>query len=255
MKKSKILLLSLAGIAVVTASGAYYFWRQFTQLPEWYSQEQSSPRTFARIQESGAAIEEKIAAQIQANAVQANAVQANSQSASSSITPNLPNSQPSREVQVALNSKELNDLLVTKITEKSGGKVANSVKGFHTSVKDDQLKTGAVVDIKALQDSGLGSQHQALLTQITEKIPMNDRKVYIGIEGKPEIQNGKLHFDQNARIQVGNVSFTIAEVADRLGVSPQKVQDQLNLELELRGLTVRNISVQDGNAVLSGAAK
>lgn len=240
MKKSRILLLSLAGIAVATASGAYYFWRQFTQLPDWYSQEQSNPRSFTQIQESGAAIEEKIATQIQPK--------------NPSIAPSSPNTEPSKEVQVALSSKELNDLLVTKITEKSGGKAANSVKGFHTSVKDDQLKTGAVVDIKALQNSGLGSQQQALLSQITEKIPTSDRKVYIGIEGKPEIQNGKLHFDQNARIQVGNMSFTVAEVADRLGVPPQKVQDQLNLELKLRGLDIKDITFQDGNAVLSGAA-
>ncbi|MBD2079390.1 hypothetical protein [Leptolyngbya sp. FACHB-17] len=246
MKRSKILLLSLTGIAVAAVSGGYYFWRQFTQLPDWYAEEQSSPRTYTQIQESGAAIERKIAAQIQTNP----------QPASTNITPNFPEPQPSKPVQVALSSQELNDLLVTKITEKSGGKgLPNSVKGFQTSVKNDQLKTGAVVDIKELQNSGIGSQHQALLTQITEKIPMSDRKVYIGIEGKPEIQNGKLHFDQNAKIQVGNMSFTITEVANRLGVSPQKVQDQLNLELKLRSLTVKDINFQDGNAVLSGAAK
>ncbi|MBD1843807.1 hypothetical protein H6F89_10420 [Cyanobacteria bacterium FACHB-63] len=245
MKRSKILLLSLIGIAVAAVSGGYYFWRQFTQLPDWYAEEQTSPRTYTQIQESGAAIEKRIAAQIQTSP----------QSASTNIAPNSPEPQPSKPVQVALSSKELNDLLVTKITEKRGGKaLPNSVKGFHTSVKNDQLKTGAVVDIKELQNSGLGAQHQALLTQITKKIPV-DRRVYIGIEGKPEIQNGKLHFDENARIQVGNMSFTIAEVASRLGVPPQKVQDQLNLELKLRGLTVKDIDFQDGNAVLSGAAK
>lgn len=240
MKRSKILLLSLAGIAVATASGAYYFWQQFTQIPDWYSQQQSNPRTFAQIQASGAAIEEKIASQLKTSSV-----------ANTSVA----NTAASQRVQVALSSQELNDLLVTRITERSGAKAANSVKGFHTSVKNDQLKTGAVVDIQALENSGFGAKHQALLSQMAQKIPMSDRKVYIGVEGKPEIQNGKLHFDQNARIQVGNMSFTIAEVADRLGVPAQKVQDQLKLELKLRGLDIKDISFQDGNAVLSGAAK
>ena len=84
---------------------------------------------------------------------------------------------------------------------------------------------------------------------------MDGRKVYIGVEGKPEIQDGKLRFNQNAKIQVGTMSFTIAEVADRLGVSPEKVQDQLNLELKLRGLTIKDIDFQDGNAILRGSAK
>ena len=250
MKKSGMLfLLLLTGITVGTISGVYYFWHQLTQLPEWYTQGQNNSRTYAQIQKSGAAVEEKIEAKIQSSPAFPNTI----------IAPNSPTIQPSsstKNVQVALNSQELNDLLVTKITEKSGGQpLPTSVKGFHTSVKDDVLKTGAVVDVKELKNSGLGSQQQALLTEITQKIPMNDRKVYIGVEGKPEIQNGKLQFNENAKIQVGNMSFTIAEVASRLGVPPEKVQDQLNLELKLRGLTVKDIDFQDGNAVLHGSAK
>ncbi len=250
MKKSSILFLLLsAGIVIGTTSSVYYFWRQLTQLPEWYTQGQSNPRTYAQIQKSSAAVEEKIESQIQASP------QSASINAAPSRTVAQPSS-PSKNVQVALNSQELNDLLVTKIAEKRGGQpLPSSVKGFNTAVKNDKLKTGAVVDVKELQDSGLGAQQQALLTEITEKIPMNDRKVYIGVEGKPKIQNGKLRFDQNARIQVGNMSFTIAEVANRLGVSPEKVQDQLNLELKVRGLTVKDIDFQDGNAILRGAAK
>lgn len=250
MKKSGMLFLLLSsGIAIATASGVYYFWRQLTQLPEWYGKEQTSSQTYAQIQKSGVAVEKKIESQIQASPQRVN----------TNIAPNQPaakTSSPSEDVQVALNSEELNDLLVTKITEKTGGQpLPNSVKGFHTSVKNDKLKTGAVVDVKELQNSGLGSQQQELLSEITKTLPMSDREIYIGVEGKPEIQNGKLSFDENAKIQVGNMSFTIAEVASRLGVSPEKIQDQLNLELKLRGLSVKDIDFQDGNAILRGASK
>lgn len=250
MKKSGILFLLLSiGIVIATTSGVYYFWRRLTQLPEWYTKEQSNSQTYAQIQKSSAAVEKKIETQIQASPQPKNI----------NIAPNLPTAKPSsapENVQVALSSSELNDLLVTKLTEKAGGQpLPSSVKGFHTSVKNDKLKTGAVVDVEDLKNSGLGAQQQALLTQITEKFPVNDRKIYIGVEGKPEIQNGKLRFDQNAKIQVGNMSFTIAEVAQRFGVPPEKVQDQLNLELKLRGLSVKDIDFQDGNAILRGAAK
>jgi hypothetical protein len=254
VKKSSILfLLVTTGIVVGTASGVYYFWRQLTQLPEWYTKGETSPKTYAQIQKSADAVEKRIEAKVLASP------QSVQVSPNTIAAPNALPDQPSQEnssVQVALNSQELNDLLVTKITEKSGGQpLPNSVKGFHTVVKDDKLKTGAVVDVKELKDSGLGSKQQALLTEITQKIPMNDRKVYIGVEGKPEMQNGKLRFDQNAKIQIGNMSFTIAEVASRLGVPPEKVQDQLNLEMKLRGLDIKDIDFRDGNAILRGAAK
>ncbi|BAU11267.1 hypothetical protein LEP3755_17600 [Leptolyngbya sp. NIES-3755] len=250
MKKSSLVfLLVSAGIVVGTATGVYYFWRQLTQLPEWYTAGQSKPRTYAQIQRSGAAVEQKIKAQIQASP----------QAAKVNPAPDRPTvkaSSPPENVQVALSSQELNDLLVTKITEKRQGQpLPNSVKGFNAAVKDDKLKTGAVVDIKELQNSGLGAQQQQFLSEITQKLPVSDRKIYIGVEGRPQIQNGKLRFDENARIQVGNMSFTIAEVANRLGVSPEKVQDQLNLEMRVRGLTVRDIDFKDGNAILTGDPK
>lgn len=250
MKKASVLfLLMSAGIVIGVASGVYYFWRQFTQLPDWYTTQQNAPRTYAQIQKSGAAVEKKIQAQIQASP----------QAAKVNVVQNRPSEQapsPPKDVQIALNSQELNDLLVTKIAEKREGRsLPSSVKGFNAAVKDNKLKTGAVVDIKELQNSGLGTQQQQFLSEITQNLPGNDRKVYIGVEGKPQIQNGKLRFNQNARIQVGNMSFTIAEVANRLGVSPEKVQDQLNLELKVRGLTVNDIDFKDGNAILTGDPK
>jgi len=250
VKKSGILFLLLsAGIVIATASGVYYFWRQLTQLPEWYTKEQSNPQPYAQIQKSSTAVEKKIETQIQASLQPKNINSASKSPADNS-------SSTSGDVQVALSSSELNDLLVTKLTKKTGDQpLTSSVKGFHTSVKNDKLKTGAVVDVEDLKNSGLGSQQQALLTQIAKKFPMNDRKLYIGVEGKPEIQNGKLRFGQNAKIQVGNMSFTIAEVANRLGVTPEDVQDQLNFELKFRGLSVKNIDFQDGNAIFRGAAR
>lgn len=254
MKKSGILFLLLAtGVVLGTASGVYYFWKQLTQLPEWYTKGEETPKTYAQIQQSGAAVEKKIEAKIQASP---QSVPAFSNTNVAAKPPADKASSPDSGVQVALNSEELNDLLVTKITEKTGGKpLPSSVKGFHTAVKENKLKTGAVVDVNELQNSGLGVQQRELLSEITQKIPMSDRKVYIGVEGKPEMQNGKLRFDENAKIQIGNMSFTIAEVAARLGVPPEKVQDQLNIEMKLRGLDVKDIDFKNGNAILRGAAK
>ena len=150
MKRSGLLFLLLStGIVIGTTSGVYYVWHQFTQLPEWYTQGQSNPRSYAQIQQSGAAVEKKIASKIQASP----------QSTIVNVAPNPVVAKPSGDrepVQVALNSQELNDLLVTKMTEKSGGQpLPNSIKEFHTSVKNDTMKTGAVVDVKELKTAGL----------------------------------------------------------------------------------------------------
>lgn len=245
MKKSKTLFL-LATIAIMggIAASLYYFWHQLTELPQWYAHD--APRSEAQIQKSSAAVEKKIASQVQATQPSSNKATNTGSSSGSSRADT---------VQVALNSEELNDLLVTRIVEKSGGKsIPESVKGIQTSVQNNTLKTGAVVDVKALQNSNLGTHQKALLNEVTQRFPVGDRKVYIGVEGKPAIQNGKLHFDENAKIQVGNMSFTIAEVANRLGVPPEKVQDQLNLELKLRGFNASDIDFADGNAILRGSA-
>ncbi len=232
MKKSSFLfLLIVLGMVGGAASAMYYFWSQLTALPEWYRSDRADSRSVAEIQKSSATVVQKIQAQTQA-------------------VPQKKNS----NVQVALNSQELNDLLVTKMAEKNAAKpILNSVKGMQTTVQNDTLKTGGMVDVNALKTSNLGAKEKQLLSEFTEKIPAGDRRLYIGVEGKPKIQNGTLKFTPDTKIRVGNMRFTLTEAAARMGVPVEQLQEQLNLELKLG--SVKDIDFQNDTAVLKGAAE
>lgn len=269
MKKIGLVLLVLLG---GTLSGLYYVWHQATKLPDWY-QGNASPSPMD-IQQRTAQVQQKIQAQIQqsptANDLNSNDLNSSSPKNSSNNAASKPSSSPSiagsasnqgldqrssKDVKVQLDQQELNDVLVAKIAEKSQTKaLPKSVKSVHTTVEADTLKTGAIVDIKALKDSNLGTQEKTFLNEAAQKFPgLSDRKVYIGIEGKPYVQDGKMQFDDQTRVRVGNLSLSVTELAQRLGVSPEQVKERLQLELQLNQLNINGIELQDGSAILRGS--
>lgn len=267
MKKIGFVLLVLLG---GTLAGLYYVWHQATKLPDWY-QGNAEPSSID-IQQRTAQVEQKIQAQLQQNSrakglgsndlngsnlgSSNNAVSnASDRSAGSEASNQAFDKRSNKDVEVQLDQQELNDVLVAKIAEKSQTKaLPKSVKSVHTTVEQDTLKTGAVVDIKALKDSNLGTQEKTFLNEAAQKFPgLNDRKVYIGIEGKPYVQGGRMHFDDQTRVRVGNLSLSIAELAQRLGVSPEQVKERLKLELQLNQLNVKGIELQNGSAILRGS--
>ena len=265
MKRISLVLLVLLG---GTLSGLYYFWHQATKLPDWYREDAAQPPIATP--QTTANIQQKIQAQIQQSLIAESPNPSSPNPSSSnpgSPNPNSPNpssSNPSssrtpdkadKTVKVQLNQDELNDVLVSKIVEKNRiSALPASIKSVHTAVENNTLKTGAVVDLKELKNSNLGSQEKAFLEQATQRIPgLGDRKVYIGIEGKPRVQDGKMQFDDQMRVHVGNLSLTVAELADRLGVPPEKVKERLKLELQLQNLNVNDIELQNGTAILRGS--
>ena len=258
MKKLGLLILLILG---GMGSIAYSVWSQATKLPDWYSENQTNTRSVADIQKSGAAIEQKIQQKVSAQKSPESAIAA-VQSPSPVVvqpvqrSPQASPKKPKTDAKVALNSQELNDLIVTKITEKRSEKaLPTSVKGFHTAVQNDTLKTGAVIDVSELKPSDFGEQGKAFLTQLTETLPAGNRKIYIGLEGKPEVKNGRLQFGANTRVRVGNLSLSLAELSDRFGIPQEQLQEKLNLELQLRNLNINGIDFRDGNAILQTAPK
>lgn len=264
MKKLGLFFLVVAAIVGGFAATFYYFLQQATKLPDWYSNHSTPPKTLAEAQKSRAAIEQKIQAKTEA-AIQKPAAQPSSAPASPTVVkPNPPVSTavaskpvavaPAKnpDVEIKLKPEELNDLIVTNMTEKSPPK---ALAGFQTTVQNNTLKTGAVVDIKELQKSKVGSNEQELLSQLSQNLPPDAQKIYIGIEGQPEVKNGRLQLGENTRIRVGNLVLSLAEIRDRFGISPEQIQEKLNVNLNLQNLNVEDIEFKNGTAVLRGSTK
>jgi hypothetical protein len=52
---------------------------------------------------------------------------------------------------------------------------------------------------------------------------------------------------------VGNLSFTTSELSERLGITKEKIEQRLKLELELGRLKINDIEIKENNASIKGS--
>ncbi|MGC1248020.1 MAG: hypothetical protein WA865_17520 [Spirulinaceae cyanobacterium] len=201
----------------------YYYWSQFTKIPQWYSEAEESalPTDAPTTQANKQQVQSKIASQIQ---------------------PQIGNG----EVEVKLNPEDVNELLVANIARnKKGSALLQTTKGVKTTIRDDSVEIGAVLNTAEL------SQQEAKIEQAIAKFPLlKNRDIYVAVEGQPTAINGQLQFDENTLIKVGNLSMTVTETAQRLGVSPDKLLCNLTVKSEL--IQVQDIKFGDEEIIFKG---
>jgi hypothetical protein len=231
-KKIGIGLAAVLGIGCATV---YYFWHQATKLPDWYADQSAQSLVTADLPANVAKVDQKIKSETQ-------------RSRASGTTNN---------VEVQLSGEEINELMVAKLAQKTGtAQLPTAIKAVNTQINGDQLKTGAVIDLAALPTGDLDPQEKAWIDEINQKFPtLANRKIYVGIEGKPQVDEGQLIFDNSMKVQLGELSFTLTELAQRLEVPEAKLQEKLDLKLKLGDLNVQQIEVQGGKAVFKGMIK
>ena len=231
MKKIAVILLLIASGSI---SGVYYYWRQATNLPIWYTSQEKT-NSFNIINETSA--------QKQSEKVKAKITAINQQAAKSN------------NLEVQLNENDLNNLFVSELAKTNKSiKLAEAVKAVKTNIKDGKIESGAVVNISEIPTAHLRKEETAALTRVVKAFPsLNNREIYIGIEGKPTIENGKLKFDENTKLKVGNLSFTQAELSKKLGIPEIQIRQVSNIELKLGKIKVNNIELTDDKALLKGS--
>ena len=193
----RIVIISLILLTTGFITG-FYYWRQATTLPTWYAKQATTAnitntRNRLNIQQTTEKIEAKIAASTQQVA-------------------------NNKDIELQLDENELNNLLASEIVKKSNkSQLAKAVKAVKTEIENGKLKSGAIVNISEISTAQLGKSEVAELTKVIKAFPtLEDREVYLGIEGKPILKNGQLRFDENSTIKVGNLSFTQAELSEKL---------------------------------------
>ena len=143
-----------------------------------------------------------------------------------------------------------------KIAEQtSGNTLPSSVKGVNTKIRDGKIETGAVVNISEFSNTFVAKNGRTALNKLTEQFPfLNNREVYIGISGKPYLDKGELKFDDNTKIKVGNLSFTIADLSQKLGIPKEQIEQKLNLQLQQIKLQVEKSEIEKSNDVIQGSS-
>jgi hypothetical protein len=232
----KLVLLGLIG----AVGGVYYIWQEATQVPEEYTEAVANTNTSTpdlplqprQITQQATASKNKIEQPI---------VQAKS----------------GQKVAVKLTDRDLTNITVANLAASQLNKqIPSGVSGVNTSIKDGKIRTGALVNIDRLaRDSQPGSQ-TAALTKLTEKLPfLKDRDVYIGIVGKPIVKDGRIKLDNDTQIKIGKVTFTVAQLAQNLGVSEEKIQTAIELKLQQQNLKVDRINLDNNEFSIDGEKK
>ncbi|MBE9129746.1 MULTISPECIES: hypothetical protein [unclassified Coleofasciculus] len=97
------------------------------------------------------------------------------------------------------------------------------------------------------------SRKEATLERAIAAFPvLKERDVYVGISAKPRIENGRLKLDDGTEIKVGNLRLTLSQLAQRLDVPPEKLEQSLNMTLELGRFQVSDVDVSDNKVFLRG---
>jgi anti-sigma28 factor (negative regulator of flagellin synthesis) len=246
----------------------YYYWRQATQLPEWYAAQSSSTlRTLnfsnsSELRAARARLQEKIEASIAKSpaATPKNSLplvsRTNSSNYSSGQAPsNASQIDTNKNVEVELSDREVNELAMATIAERTGhSQVLANVPSLHTQIKDGVLESGTVVNLADFPKNQLAEGEVAALGKVLKTFPfLENKELYIGISGKPQIENGQLKWDKHTKVKLGNLSLSLSELSQQLNIPQEKLEEKLNLSLAVGRLKVNNLEVTDNKVLLRGS--
>lgn len=236
----KFIIKLLGVIAIGTIGGAYYVWQEAIKVPDEYTKasaedkidSQSLPLQQSQITERAAVSKQKITAPID-------------------------RAQSGQKVSVKLSNKDINNLVVAKLaTSQATKQVPVGIKGIKTNIRDGKIYTGAMVNLDQLARNGKPGSQTAALSKLTNKLTfLKGRDVYVGIVGKPTIEGGRVKFAPDTQIKIGNMNFTIAQLAENLGVSPAKIQQTIDLQIQQQNFSVNRIDVENNGLSIEGAKK
>ena len=227
----KKLLILAGGLLLISAAVIYYFWRQATTIPDWYQQEMASPTSPVSPINPETLLQQKLQA-------------AKEQSAQN------PGPLP-KQLDIRLKPQELNQIFQAELAQISAPRniPATSLPNIRTQVSPDRLEVGTVVNPQSLQRLNLGPPEQALLAKLSQQFPqLQTQDLYLGIAGKPQVQQDALVLPLDSTIQIGQLSFSLAELAQQLQIPPERLQQ--GLALPLGQLNLRNLQLNNNEVIL-----
>ncbi len=215
--KKRWVFLSCVVLGVL--GGPLFAWHQATQLPEWYENPTIAGNVLdlndrASLQQAEQTVETKLE-QVK--------------------------STPSGSTEVELNEADVNAILAAKVASIADAQnLSTGVKQIKTSVENGKIESGAIVNLADLPEGALSQQQQNIVTKLIEAFPaLAKRDVYVGIEGTPTVENGQLNL-AGTQLRIGNLRFSMADVASQLGVSEETLNEEL-----IRRIAPQQVGIQD----------
>jgi len=227
----KRLLLIFSLILGAMGMSVFFVWKQATQLPSWYIQSSSDETLISSTKQAKNS--------------------KNSEEVLRKVSDNLT---ATTTGEVELDAQEVNSLIISSIGKQNKAKkFVSAIKGTNTKIENGKISVGAVIETASIPVQDLSTRKETKIFQLLQRLPGKDKRVYIGIEGKPSIRNQELNFDDTTRVSLGYFSFPIAEVSQNIGIPQDSINQLLSQELKKLPIKLESINIQGERVVIRGS--
>ena len=253
--------LALAGVGAV----AFYSWQQATQLPDWYTANRVEPigqpghpdqpaqpdqtvATHSTLTAQPKRLSDRVPTGKQAPA-QTDPALSKPNAATVDASPSMAQKPPT---PTQSRQTELTQLFTTEITRKvESRKLGSALKGANTTMQNGTVESGAVVNLGDITPDQLPPDERAFFSKLITAFPeLSRQSFYLGVEGKPTVKNGQAQLDDNLRVKLGNLSFTPAQLSQRLGIPEDQIRQQLQLQVQLGNLKTKQSQLVDDRPIM-----
>jgi hypothetical protein len=225
-----IVFAILLGISLGTLAALSLSWQQATQLPEWYGSQKQATSLDAT-----------------ENAIARDRIIRGITTTSGGAT----------RIDGELSATDINQLVVGAIaTNPNYRPVLEGTRDINTTIQEGQVQSGAVVNLSEIPTEQLNPTEQALLERIAQTFPaLTDRDIYIGIEGQPSFEQGRLLLSDDTVVRVGDLRLTLNQIQSLFGISREQIEQQINQKLQQEGLDLSAVEFQGDRAVVRGEVR
>lgn len=112
------------------------------------------------------------------------------------------------------------------------GKAAKAIRASRAVRKGERMEAGVVIDTSEVPRDDLSERDRDVLERALKLPGVEGRDVYVGVEDKPILKDGVPTLSPDAKLRVGNVTYSINDAAARLGMDASKLRAELNRKLQ-----------------------
>jgi hypothetical protein len=154
-------------------------------------------------------------------------------------------------VAITLSEPEVNQLILDGLAQvPEAQSVLQSAQGISTTIQGQRVRSGITLNPANLPTESLPPQAQRALGMANL---LGSNSLYVGIEGSPRVENGRLVLGNDTQVQVGRINLTLADIERATGMSADQISQTLSVTLPQTGLTLDGLEFADGAAILRGS--
>lgn len=233
MKVKPVLIVGtvmLVGLAAGAGAGAAYYWMQATALPPAMQvADATSPGLV--VNQPNASAEAVLAQKL--------------------ATGEGVRHEGNNRVAITLTEAEMSQVILDGLAQVPEAQpLLQSAQGIQTTIEGQRVRTGITLNPADLPTENLPPQAQRALGMATL---LGNQSLYVGIEGSPRVENGRLVLDPNTQIQVGRINLTLADLERATGLNADQLSRAASVTLPQTGLTLDGLEFSEGAAILRGA--